>query len=248
VSDLAWRVEQACHNAWPDLRDIVVGDWLVRGAENVSRRANSANPLRPGARLGPAEIDACEGAYRRWGQPSIFRLPSMLDPAIDARLEDRNYVIDGQTLTLLAPATALKAAAAADVEVRSRPTREWLKAKAVMNPMAPAEALSYGRILKRLAVPAAFAALRLDGQPAALAFAARHEGLLCLESVVTHERHRGQGLGRRMLAALFASTIARGCEACCLQVRAENAPAIALYRSLGFETELYRYHYRREPG
>ncbi|WP_246757367.1 hypothetical protein [Methylobacterium sp. OT2] len=41
-----------------------------------------------------------------------------------------------------------------------------------------------------------------------------------------------------------------GARAACLQVVAANTPARALYRALGFERELYRYHYRvgPEPG
>jgi N-acetylglutamate synthase len=31
-----------------------------------------------------------------------------------------------------------------------------------------------------------------------------------------------------------------------LQVAADNVAGRALYRKLGFDTELYRYHYRRE--
>jgi ribosomal protein S18 acetylase RimI-like enzyme len=29
---------------------------------------------------------------------------------------------------------------------------------------------------------------------------------------------------------------------------ADNAPAVALYEALGFSREVYRYHYRRQPG
>jgi ribosomal protein S18 acetylase RimI-like enzyme len=33
----------------------------------------------------------------------------------------------------------------------------------------------------------------------------------------------------------------------CLQVLAANAPAIQLYRKLGYEAHLYSYHYRLPP-
>jgi ribosomal protein S18 acetylase RimI-like enzyme len=37
-----------------------------------------------------------------------------------------------------------------------------------------------------------------------------------------------------------------GVNRACLQVVADNAAGRALYRKLGFRTELYRYHYWRE--
>ena len=48
-----------------------------------------------------------------------------------------------------------------------------------------------------------------------------------------------------MLFALAAWGRDRGATGVCLQVAADNAPAIPLYRSMGLASELYRYHYRR---
>src|SRR5439155_10243384 len=44
--DLGWRVEETCSNAFPSLKQVLAGDFLLRFAQGVSRRANSANPLR----------------------------------------------------------------------------------------------------------------------------------------------------------------------------------------------------------
>ena len=52
--------------------------------------------------------------------------------------------------------------------------------------------------------------------------------------------------GNLMLSALKWAR-QRGARDAWLQVEADNAPALALYRSLGFD-EVYRYHYRRPPG
>jgi ribosomal protein S18 acetylase RimI-like enzyme len=39
----------------------------------------------------------------------------------------------------------------------------------------------------------------------------------------------------------------QGAEGACLEVEAHNTPALALYDGVGLKTDLYRYHYRREP-
>jgi N-acetylglutamate synthase len=65
--------------------------------------------------------------------------------------------------------------------------------------------------------------------------------------VITDPRRRRQGLGYRVIAALAAWARESGAEAACLQVEAGNAPARALYQRFGLTTELYHYHYRREP-
>ena len=51
--------------------------------------------------------------------------------------------------------------------------------------------------------------------------------------------------GDLILSALKWARL-RGAREAWLQVEADNAPALALYRSLGFD-EVYRYHYRRPP-
>ena len=58
--DLAWRVEETCWNAFPSLKQVLAGDFLLRFAGGVSRRANSANPLCAEPRDIPAAIAAAE--------------------------------------------------------------------------------------------------------------------------------------------------------------------------------------------
>ena len=49
--------------------------------------------------------------------------------------------------------------------------------------------------------------------------------------------HRGQGVGARLMDATTEAALARGMTRIELTVRADNGPAIALYRRFGFEAE-----------
>ena len=58
-------------------------------------------------------------------------------------------------------------------------------------------------------------------------------GLAAVGNVYTHREYRGQGLGKVVTSAVTAELF-RQCETVVLNVRADNPPALALYRALGY--------------
>ena len=245
--DLHWRIEETCFNAFPSLKQVLLGDFLLRFAAGLSRRANSANPLRAEPREIAAAIDAAEQLYHLQQQPAIFRVPSIVGPELDARLDDRGYGREGETCVLYAPIERVAAASDPEVQLLISPTPKWLATMERLQGHGATQAATYRRIVEAIAIPARFALLQVAGEPAALAYGALHDGLVCYESVITDPARRRQGLARRVIAALAAWARDDGAEGACLQVEAGNAPAIALYRGFGLDAELYRYRYRRAP-
>ena len=245
--DLAWRVEETCWNAFPSLKQVLAGDFLLRFAKGVSRRANSGNPLCAEPRDIPAAIGAAEQLYRAQKQATIFRVPTIVDPALDTELARRGYTAEGETCVLHGPIGQIGAAADPEVLLLPSPEPEWLAAMSVLQGHTAEQSATYSRIVGAIAVPARFVLLWVGGEPVALAYGALHDGLLCYESVITDPRSRRQGLARRVVAALAHWAREAGAEGACLQVEAGNVPARALYDGFGLRTELYRYHYRREP-
>jgi N-acetylglutamate synthase len=246
AAGLAWRVEETCRNALPALRQVWFDGWVLHFSGGLTRRANSANPLRAECRDAEAVIAGGEALYGHHGQPTIFRLPSLIEPGIDARLAAHGYRSEGPSLVLYGEIGALTALRDPAVILLAQPGTQWLKAMAQLQGHTAIEAGLYRGIIDRLAVPAAFAALSDDGGVAALGYAAHHDGLICYQSIATDPARRRRGYARRIITSLAAWGADRGATGACLEVEAGNAPARALYAALGFD-ELYRYHYRRQP-
>jgi GNAT superfamily N-acetyltransferase len=59
-----------------------------------------------------------------------------------------------------------------------------------------------------------------------------------LEDVFVRDTARGSGLGRALVAAAIERARERGCQRIELDVDEANAPALALYRSVGFAGDL----------
>lgn len=243
---LPWRVEETCLNAWPALRQALLGGWVLRFSGGLTRRGNSANPLGIDRADADVVIAGCEALYRYQHLPTIFRLPSIIEPAIDARLETLGYGKEGLSLVLYGEIGAVSAVADPEVQLLPRPTSEWFAAMAALQRHTGRQASLYRRIVGHLTIPAGFAAIFDESGIAALAYGAIHDGLICYKSVVTDASRQRRGYGRRIVASLAAWAADHGARGACLEVEAANAPARALYGTLGFE-ELYRYHYRREP-
>jgi len=246
--DLAWKAEQACLNAWPALHNVVYDDWIIRFSEGLTRRANSVNPLRATARANGASIQLFENLFRTHELPLIFRIPTLLDPSVDRSLEQLGFTTESENCVLYADIGAVEARPHPTVEVTSRVDEEWLTTMNAMQKRTEEQSEIFDHILLSIAVPAGYATLREGEQVVAQAYGVIHDDLLCCESVITSESHRGRGVGRRLMSALFAWAAAQGATGTCLQVEANNTAGLALYHGLGMTTELSRYHYRRQPS
>jgi ribosomal protein S18 acetylase RimI-like enzyme len=69
-------------------------------------------------------------------------------------------------------------------------------------------------------------------------------GYAGIAAIATAEHARRRGLARIVLRDLLAFAAEHGAESTYLEVEEENAPALALYTSLGYAT-VHRYHSRR---
>jgi N-acetylglutamate synthase len=245
--ELCWRVERACFNAFPSLKQVILQGWLLRFSKGVSRRGNSANPISPDCAPLDGPIEPIETLYRRQQQPAIFRVPSFLAAALEPPLLARGYTREGETCVLYGGVEGVTAAFDPSVELLPEPTPEWLAAMAKFQGHTDARHEVYRRIVQAIAVPVAFAGLRIDGQLAALAYGAMSDGLLVYESVITDAARRRAGLAWRVITSLAAWGREEGARGICLQVEASNTPARTLYARFGLTTELYRYRYWREP-
>lgn len=243
---IAWRVEEACLNAWPALREVLFGGWALR-LGGLTRRANSANPLGFERADADALIAGCEALYSHNRQPTIFRLPSLIGLGMDEHLAARGYSSEGLSLVLYAEIGAIPPAPDPMVRLSPRPTREWLAAMAALQGHTKPQAVLYRGIVGALAIPAAFAALVDDGSIVALAFGGVHNAMICYELVVADPQLRRRGYAQRVISTLAGWAQEQGALAACLEVEAANTPAVALYQRLGFR-EIYRYHYRRQPS
>ena len=247
--DLVLRAETACYAAWPALRETTLDGWLLRFADGHTNRANSINVVAPAVRAPARKIADCEALYRAESLSPVFRLSTAIqEPGLEEALDAAGWGAPFQTSVVLHAALPRRPGEAIErTTLEGRPDERWLAASAQLAGLDEAAAAARARIFDALAVPAAFAVVEVDGTLVAQAYGAVCGGLVCLNAVATAPEHRGRGLAGRAVAAVLDWAVERhAAEGACLQVLADNPPALSLYRRLGFATELSRYHYRRK--
>lgn len=237
--DLIRDLEERAFAAWPALRTESCGGWLFRWSDGYTKRANSANALRPDESFGTIRAKA-EAFYAGHGLPAIFRLSPLAGDEVDSDLAARGYRRIDETIVQTA---VLSDGPAEPVTILNRPTPEWGAAFAAANGISAASRAIHDRMLDEIVPAMACASIEIGGEPAAFGLAVADRGWVGLFDIVTKPEWRRQGLARRMVAALLRWGREQGASRAYLQVVAANEPARVLYRSLGF-TEAYRYHYR----
>ncbi len=234
------RLERAALNAVPAPRVAWDGPFVVRGFLGGTGRANAACSLDPSPDAGLAgRVARIEAHYARLGLPVRFRCTPLDPPGLVPLLEGRGYREAEGAVVMAGP---VPADAAAAVETSAAPTEDWLSVLATAEYQGPARRAEKAEGASLLALPATWALLRADGEPAACGHAVADADLVGLFDLATAPAFRRRGLARRVIGTLAAWGAARGAATAWLQVAPGNAPARALYAAMGLR-EAYRYRY-----
>lgn len=235
-------LEERALNAWPALQTVLIDRWLLRFSEGYTKRANSACSIdRDAAPL--AEIgEEIEGLYARHGQKAIFRLNPF------TRDEDAQWLA-GRGYREIEPTAIMTASLDGalwrdpDVMLAESADEAWVSGFAAGNRYGPAVRPTLEKMLAAIRPPALYATLHDDGRPCGYGLAVIERGRVGLFDILIEEHRRGRGLGRRLVCGMLAAASDAGARSAYLQVLETNAPAIALYRSIGF-ARAYGYAYR----
>ncbi|MFC9896871.1 GNAT family N-acetyltransferase [Nocardia sp. NPDC127579] len=241
-------LETAAADAWPGVEQDWIDGWLLRAGHGYTTRANSAVPLgRSGepAQLSVEPLRRIAEWYAERGLPFQLLLPDRLAPVprgwrtwnetLVLGIDIENFVLpQGPPMVRTAP----------------EPDQAWLQLHRYQGENPALVALPRRPVTEVVTAvhdgTVGFAALGVP-EPIAIGRAAvttapdlrRWVGLSCIAVQAAHRRH---GLGALVCAELIRWGHARGATHAYVQVQADNAAALALYRELGFlDHHAYRY-------
>lgn len=250
--NLIRTIEERSINALPAIHTLLLDGWILRMAGGYTRRANSIQPLDAGSLPVEQKIQACESVYRRQGLKVVFKLTPASAPAeLDALLDSAGYRFEAPTsLQVLDLAAGYCAGEARGAEHLSgeiccfaKLEEAWLQAFFRMNQTAEETRSKVTQLLGMIVPETCFIGVRRAGEIVGCGLGVCEAGFVGLYDIVTDERFRRQGIGRKVVASLLDWGQTRAAHTAYLQVMEGNQPALNLYAGLGFR-EIYRYWYR----
>jgi GNAT superfamily N-acetyltransferase len=239
--------------AWPPLEETKLGEWRMRFAGGVTKRANSVLPLGPES-ASPAKdalerrLALVERAYEQRALPPRFQVTASSWPSsLPEILRDRGYTESDCTLVLT---TAIQAADTSTslaedraILVRGQVSASWFDAWwGVDGRGGQAEAKIARAILDRIELPCLFVEYHEPAGTSAVALGVMDHswvGIYCLATVASARR---RGCARAIVTHLLMAARHRGAIHAHLSVLASNTPSRQLCGAFGFE-ERQRYSY-----
>ncbi len=235
-------IERATLTAVPAPRLAFEGSFVLRSFAGGTGRANAAMSLDPAPDPGlAARLPRIEAFYRRAGLTPRIRSTPLDPPGLGALLQAQGWRAHDESQVICGPLGA-PFRDDPDCEALDHPSAAWMAVMAAGEHQTPARQHEKARAPELLGVPAAWLLLRVDGEPAACAFATAQGELAGLFDLATRPGFRQRGLGRRVMSAAGAWARAQGARFAYAQVSCANTASLRLNGSLGL-VEHHRYRY-----
>ena len=250
------RVEDAGINASAPPQQRWVDGWLVRFSPGKAKRARCVQAVADGRLPLDERLALCAQVFQQAGLPMVLRLTPFSRPdGLDAALAVRGYSSLDDTRVMVATQLPTPAGLQADplpggLQLQAVAAAEFAEVVGALRGSPPGQRAAQAQRLALSPVPYQGWVLRRrdDSMVLACGQTACEADLVGLYDIFTHPDARGQGLARKLCAALLVQAQAAGASLGYLQVEADNTAARAIYRRLGF-VDGYSYHYRTPaPG
>ena len=240
------QLEYRANRAQPALATRYYDGWLLRFANNYTRRANSIHALYGSSENLDEKIATCEKIYTDAGMRTIFKMTEAVHPTdLDNELAQRGYRREGETGVFVLEKTPGQIIPT-PTNIRSDDifSQDWLSAYCHLNDV-PDQHHETLRKMLRLIIPRCCFMTLLDNDKTIIGVALAvaegdHTGIF---DVVIDPAQRGKGYGKQLMHGLLAWSNNQKAKIIYLQVTAHNTAARALYHSAGFK-EHYQYWYR----
>src|SRR5688572_14139859 len=242
------RLEEILLLCTAPVEQVAYDGWLVRTPQHDVKRASSVNAFYGSTKPLDEKIARCEAMFADAGLPPIWRLTPFSKPStLDDALEALGYVRFESSLVQVARITKPFAPPPEGIEFRSMILERWLEVAGQMRGRTPEQVEAEFRRLHHGEVPGYCTIAYIREEAVACGLVMKEQEFAGLFDVFVVEEHRGRGIGTAVSAQLLTTARRMGATVGWLSVLADNAPAVATYRKLGFET-LYEYWYRVRPA
>jgi ribosomal protein S18 acetylase RimI-like enzyme len=245
-STLLSRIEDAGLNASAPPQQRWVDGWLLRFSPGKAKRARCINAVAAGHLSAAEKLALCAPVFAAAGLPLIVRVTPFSQPAgLDELLETRGLRRFDDTRVMVRPDLDRfePPRLPAGLSIAPIGLEPFAQRVGAMRGSPLSQRLAHGQRLVTSPVPFTAFELRREGKVLACGQYALEADLVGLYDVFTLPEARGTGLASSLCAHLLAHARRAGAKHAYLQVEADNLPARAVYRRLGF-ADGYAYHYR----
>lgn len=223
-----------CEATWPPASSVIVDGWTLRDGAGGGKRVSAATRAKP-----EAIVESAEMVMRAADEPPLFMVRRGEDD-LDQLLDARGYQLLDPTNMYACPVERLT-----DIPIPRVTAFSIWEPLAIMREIWAQGGIGPARIavMDRARTKTAILA-RWNEKPAGVGFAAIHDGICMVHAVEVLGHQRRQGVAGWIMrkAAFYAAE--QGAVTLSVLCTVANAPANALYASLGFEL-VGRYHYRQ---
>lgn len=242
------RFEAAGFRAWPAASVRYDGTWVIRlTAGHPAKRLNSINLLDPGDLDNLEErIERAARRFEAYGRPLTFRISPLAGVALSQYLDRHGWTRFSESLVMSLDLESVEF----DHVIDQIPMKDLGRfIAAALRVHAEKESIRPGlsEILTSIKAEPGMFVHESGGNAVATAICVRDGDLAGLFEIATEAAHRNRGYGSGIVLSALKWARLHGARIAWLQVEADNEPALAIYRKLGFR-ENYRYHYRCPRG